>query len=195
MVNHFDCLASVYDRFAAAPDRVRLHALLDLPAAGLLLDAAGGTGHVSFPLQPHVKAAVIADLSRGMLRQASSKGFTLLVRARIEALPFRAASFSRILLVDALHHVRNQEAGVAELARVLQPRGRLVVIEPDIRRLAVKLIYFVEVLLGMGSRFRFPAEITALLSRQGLRTAVAGDDAFRVWIVAERPRGGETDDP
>lgn len=126
-----------------------------------------------------------------MLTQAQKKGGTLLVQARLEALPFRAASFSRILLVDALHHVRDQEAGLDELARVLEGRGRVVVIEPDIRRFAVTLVRLAEALLGMGSRFRSAAEIMAMLARRGLRPCIAGYDAFRVWIVADGPSGDD----
>jgi demethylmenaquinone methyltransferase/2-methoxy-6-polyprenyl-1,4-benzoquinol methylase len=163
MIDYFDRLAAVYDRFIAPPDHTRLASVLGLPAAGPLLDAAGGTGSVSFPLHPRAGATVVADLSRGMLTQAQKKGFTLLAQARLEALPFRTASFSRILLVDALHHVQNQEAGLAELARVLEPRGRMVIIEPDIRRFAVKLVRLAEAILGMGSRFRSAAEIIAML--------------------------------
>lgn len=47
-----------------------------------------------------------------------------------EALPFPAASFDGAVMLNSLHHVPDPAAALAEAARVLVPRGRLVVVEP-----------------------------------------------------------------
>jgi 2-polyprenyl-3-methyl-5-hydroxy-6-metoxy-1,4-benzoquinol methylase len=50
-----------------------------------------------------------------------------------ERLPFAAASFDRVVVVDMLEHVVNERAFVAELARVLRPGGVLIVNTPHLK--------------------------------------------------------------
>ena len=47
-------------------------------------------------------------------------------------------------MVDALHHVADQEATIRELWRLLKPGGRIIIEEPDIRRFEVKLLALIE---------------------------------------------------
>jgi len=186
MINYFDYIASIYDRLDIHPDPSRLHLLLALPADGPLLDAAGGTGRVSLSLRSLVGAVVISDLSHQMLRQAKKKGFSLTVQARTERLPFLDAIFSRVLVVDALHHFTDQHAAVAELSRVLKPEGRIVIVEPDVTRFPAKVASLVERWMFMGSRFHPAGEIANMLSGQGLSAFIASRDSFRVWIAADK---------
>jgi ubiquinone/menaquinone biosynthesis C-methylase UbiE len=86
-----------------------------------------------------VREVFVADLSRGMLRRAAGKGLAT-VCTPAESLPFPSGSFDRIIMMDALHHVIDQRQTAGELWRVLAPGGRIVIVEPDIRKFIVKLL-------------------------------------------------------
>jgi SAM-dependent methyltransferase len=53
-------------------------------------------------------------------------------------LPFADAEFDRVVVVDMLEHVADDEAFVAELARVTRPRGRLIVNTPHAKDTALR---------------------------------------------------------
>lgn len=186
MIDHFAFAAPIYDRVLGPPDIRRLDRLLR-PGDGLrILDAGGGTGRVSAGLRGRTAHLVISDLSRPMLLRAARKGL-LAVSAPAECLPFPDASFDRILVVDALHHFRRQEAAVAEFARILKPGGRLLIEEPDLRRMAVRAVALAERLLLMESRFHPPADIARMMRKHGMDARIAETDLFRAWVVGDKP--------
>lgn len=189
MLDHFDILAPVYERVIGPPDPTRLKDLLRLPTDGWLLDAGGGTGRVAATLRPFVGGLVVGDQSLHMLRRAREKQTLHPVRAQVQRLPFADGFFSRILVVDALHHFFDQPAAARELARVLAPGGRLVIEEPDIHRPAVKLVALAERMALMGSTFLAPEVVRDMLAAQGLRAHIAERDRFSAWIVADKPSG------
>ena len=186
MPDHFDLLASFYERVIRPPDPAELVGHLALPASGLLLDAGGGTGRVAGALRPFVDQVVVSDLSLRMLRQAGRKEGLVPLRAHAEHLPFPDASFERVVVVDALHHFCSQEEAVTDLLRVLKPGGRLVIEEPDVTRLVVKIVALAEKLALMRSRFLTPEAIGELVARRGSIAEIRRDDRFRAWIVVEK---------
>ncbi len=186
MLDHFGFFAPFYDRVIGPPDPARLQGLLRLPVAGRLLDAGGGTGRVSMQLRPLVEELFISDLSLKMLQRAQSKGLGYPAAAHVEYLPYPDESFERVLVVDALHHFCDQQESVAELARVLKPGGRLVIEEPDLRRLSVKMVAVAEKVALMRSHFFYPSEIQAMVADQGLEAQIVSDGGFATWIVADK---------
>ena len=184
---HFDLLAPLYDRLMRRPEARPLAQALNLPAAGLLLDAGGGTGRVSRALAPWVKGVVVCDASRRMLAQARPAGLGA-VQGHAETLPFADGAFDRVLVVDALHHFRRQREAMGELVRVLAPGGRLLVSEPDTAHAGVRLIALAERLALMDSHFLPPEEIAAILAAQGLTPRIARNGSTTAWIVADKPK-------
>jgi ubiquinone/menaquinone biosynthesis C-methylase UbiE len=187
LLDHFAMIAPHYDRLATFRHGERMVALLDLPPGGTLLDAGGGTGRVAQHLGAQAACVVVLDASFPMLVQAVAKPGLTAVQGEVERLPLAGASIARIVMVDAFHHLRDQARALSEMHRVLAPRGRLVILEPDIRRLAVRLIGLGEKLLLMRSRFRSGEEIASLARHLGLKVDVERNGDGSVWIVAERP--------
>ncbi|MBI3989824.1 MAG: class I SAM-dependent methyltransferase [candidate division NC10 bacterium] len=66
-----------------------------------------------------------------VLAGARFPGMVTLVQADAAALPLQSASIRTVVAYDALHHVEDLRGAVAEIARVLHPRGRLIVSDWD----------------------------------------------------------------
>ncbi|MDX9866349.1 MAG: class I SAM-dependent methyltransferase [Kiritimatiellia bacterium] len=175
MFDHFNIVAPFYERLIPPSDPSLLLSLLELAPACTLLDAAGGTGRVAGTLAALAGRVVVCDVSPRMLARARKKGLET-VQAEVEALPFADASFDRILLVDAFHHLKDQRAATRELLRVMKPAGRLVIEEPDNRRLFVKIVAVLEKLFLMRSRFFRPESMMQLIAACGGK---CGDRALR----------------
>jgi ubiquinone/menaquinone biosynthesis C-methylase UbiE len=182
LFNHFDILAPYYDRFIRSNDPERFLKLCHLPASGRMLDAGGGTGRKSQPLSKFVDEIIIADSSFGMLSQARGKEGLIPVGSETEHLPFCDESFSRVIMVDAFHHIADYPATVEELWRVLQPGGWIVIEEPDIRFFPVKIIAAIEKMALMRSHFISPQKIANAFSYSNAEANVKIDNGT-AWII------------
>lgn len=185
-LNHFDRVAPFYDRLIPSPGSDLLAEISGLPISGRLLDAAGGTGRIAEGLVDYAGRVIVADSSMKMLHQARSKSGLDLVGSETERLPFADGSFERVVIVDAFHHLANQTHSLAELWRVLSPGGRLVIEEPDIRRMAVKLIALAEKLTLFRSHFVSAERIAILLGRYDARVTVRREGHI-AWVTGEKP--------
>ena len=115
-------------------DRFHLAALAALAQPEWIVGDLGcGTGQISAALAPFVARVIAVDASAAML-QAARKRLSLLDnidlrRGDLEALPIDDGrlDFATIMLV--LHHVPEPARAIAEVARVLKPAGRLVLVD------------------------------------------------------------------
>ncbi|HMM81013.1 MAG TPA: bifunctional demethylmenaquinone methyltransferase/2-methoxy-6-polyprenyl-1,4-benzoquinol methylase UbiE [Pyrinomonadaceae bacterium] len=136
-----------------------LRTILD-NAEAAVLDVACGTGDLSLELASGAKASITGtDFCRPMLEFAKTKidaaDLTIpLVEADAMELPFPSESFDAVTIAFGLRNLPNVENGLAELLRILRPKGKLVVLEfsqpviPGIRE-AFNL-YFTRVLPRIG---------------------------------------------
>ena len=185
LLDHFGLLAPHYDRLIRPADVARLAGLVGLPTPGRLLDVGGGTGRIAQALTSQVGCIIVADESWKMLSRTRDKQGLRPAASHAERLPFPSGAFERVVMVDAFHHLADQEQCLAELVRVCAPGGRVVVEEPDIARPGVWAIAALELLALMRSRFRRGETIARLLEQLGAKTSVHHQDAT-VWIVAEK---------
>ncbi|MGQ9597881.1 MAG: class I SAM-dependent methyltransferase [Anaerolineae bacterium] len=180
--DHFSLVAPFYDRlFALDPGPLR--ELLELPGDGRILDIGGGTGRVAQALRDSDEEIIVLDESVGMLRQARCKGL-MAVCGEAERIPFAHGTFSRVLMVDTFHHLRNQRQAATEVLRVLVRGGRLVMEEPNLERIAVRLIALGEKLALMRSHFRSPQVVQEMFEAAGGRVRLKREGA-RFWVVVE----------
>jgi demethylmenaquinone methyltransferase/2-methoxy-6-polyprenyl-1,4-benzoquinol methylase len=108
-----------------------------LPAEGVILDVASGTAGVALQLSARSGARVVGvDLTEQMLREghrrvaAAGKGERIgLLTGRAEQLPFPDRSFDALTFTYLLRYVRDPQATLAELARVLRPGGIMASLE------------------------------------------------------------------
>lgn len=116
------------------PDRVL--DLLDPRPGTRCLDLGCGTGYLTRPLAVRVgeRSAVGLDRSRLMLAELAERARRRGVRPQAvlgsaTQLPFRRASFARVLSVNLHHEVDERERMLAETVRALEPGGSLLVVD------------------------------------------------------------------
>jgi SAM-dependent methyltransferase len=92
-----------------------------------ILEVGCGWGELAQWLARDTGAEVVAvDLSPRMVALARERGVEARV-ADVQELPFEDGAFDVVVAAWMLYHVPELDRGIAELARVLRPGGRLVV--------------------------------------------------------------------
>ncbi len=103
------------------------------------LDVAGGSGDLARGLAQRVGPrghVILSDINRRMLERGRARmvdaglvGNTSFVLANAEALPFASGSFHCVTIGFGLRNVTDKVAALAQMCRVLQPGGRLLVLD------------------------------------------------------------------
>jgi SAM-dependent methyltransferase len=107
-----------------------------------VLEVGGGEGELAVRIVGELRAELAAvDQSRRMVEIQRSRGIDARV-GDVQELPFGDGEFDVAVAAWMLFHVPDLDRGLAELARVLKPSGRLVAVTnssehlPDLWRLA-----------------------------------------------------------
>jgi len=150
-----------------------------------ILDVGGGTGRVTVLLKPITRQVIVVDSARRMLTQAQNKGLDCLLTLS-EHLPFEKGTFDRIILVDALHHVIDQQQTLKEMWRLLAPGGKMIIEEPDIHHWLVKLVAWGEKLLLMRSHFIEPEQIMSMCQFSPTARVELIRDKAIAWVIISK---------
>lgn len=107
---------------------------IQAPPDAMLLDLGCGTGVTTrklaaacgvqrcFGLDGHLPAA----------REATHRGLRVGIADFESVFPFTTAAFDIVIVNQVIEHVRNLDVFVAELARILRPRGHLLLATPNL---------------------------------------------------------------
>lgn len=134
----FGASAHAYTVSAGHGDPAMLTRVVELarPSAGdCALDIATGAGHTALAIAPHVARVVAYDLTPQMLaetaRNAAARGLQNVEtrQGAAEELPFDDASFDIVTVRQAPHHFADVRRAVGEMARVVKPKGRVVIVD------------------------------------------------------------------
>lgn len=129
-----------------------------------VLDAGCGQGHLKTDFERFNKKIDYygVDLTVGDPRWT----FRVSAVADLQALPFTAKSFDKIISIEVLEHVENPDQVFAELARVLRPGGSFFIAVPfvwhlhqephDHHRFTKYSIQFMAALHGLNIEFLLP---------------------------------------
>jgi ubiquinone/menaquinone biosynthesis C-methylase UbiE len=102
------------------------------------IDIATGAGHTALAVAPHVAEMIAYDLTPQMLeetaRNAAERGLTNLTTQQgpAEDLPFPDNSFDIVTVRVAPHHFADIKKSIQEMARVVKPGGRVVVVDTTV---------------------------------------------------------------
>jgi len=162
------------------------------PRGGRVLDLGAGTGRVAMDVEASTGTRVTAcDVDLPALTTGHPSITGGIVGADGQALPFESGSFAAVYLVYVLHHVADQVRVLAEVRRVLEDGGRIVLVEFDARSSLVRLFRLLARATRRRCSFHAPGSLVALLKAAGFDAEIAILDraTFVVKGVRKNPRG------
>lgn len=120
---------------AGGPDLAAMVAAAGATGEARLLDVATGAGHTALAFAPLVGEVVAVDLTEAM--HAAGRGLAdergianvAFQRGDAERLPFPDGSFDLVTCRYAAHHFPRPAAAAGEMARVLAPGGRVLLVD------------------------------------------------------------------
>lgn len=210
--------ARAYDRLSAVYDERWRHYLdetlswvsrqVEARWPARLLDVGCGTGELIRRLKTHMPETLFVGLdpSAGMLGRADLKfpkgeGRTALLQAPAERIPMKDSSFDWVTCVNSLHCLEAPDQAIGEMARVLRPEGKLLLIDWS------RESWLCQLLDAWCRRFDpthvamyRPGEVKQMLERAGLSLLaiedfrVGGLAGLRLWemmsLTAVKPASG-----
>jgi ubiquinone/menaquinone biosynthesis C-methylase UbiE len=196
----YDALAPNFDRDRALPEGVAeaIRAAV-IEAAGVarprVLDLGAGTGRIGWPFVASGDDYVGADLSFGMLRAfmaraGADRRIPRLVQADGHRLPFPAATFDAVMLIQVFGGMSDWQQFVGEARRVLRSSGVAMIgrtVAPDDGLDARMKRELASILAGIGAQARGKnkrEDVQSLLAANAreTRTLVAS------WTAERTPR-------
>jgi ubiquinone/menaquinone biosynthesis C-methylase UbiE len=172
--------AEEFSRSPLMTDPALLARLVDwseVTGAESVLDVACGPGLVASAFAPKARRVVGIDVTPAMLARAigvvrEHRQLVHFVLGDVRQLPFRAASFDRVVSRRAFHHLPDAAAVLREMARVCTPAGAVLIEDqaPPADRAAAETMTVIDRLRDPShTRAVSPDDWPALLGGCGLR--------------------------
>lgn len=189
---YFNQLAQAWNR--EVPEEPRLKSLLlrfGIAPGEWVLDVGAGTGRTSKWISQMVGTqgkVFVLDFAEAMLKEAKamhlSNGYW--VCGDVHFLPFRDASFDKIVCFSAFPHFSDKERAIGEMRRILKPKGKCLILHTLSHD---RLNAFHASLEGpVREDVLPPIEITgALFSRGGFSVEVSEESEDLYWLECIRP--------
>lgn len=115
---------------------VALWRILSELAPRTVLEVGGGQGELAERMQSELGAHVtFVDQSERMVELARARGIADAHVGDVQQLPFDDATFDTVVAAWMLYHVPDVDRGLAEIARVLAPGGKLVAVTNSVRHI------------------------------------------------------------
>jgi ubiquinone/menaquinone biosynthesis C-methylase UbiE len=170
----------VFDMTRYSPDNLtfwvpHLIRIGQMTASTPVLDLGCGTGGFTLALQALTGARVVGvDITLRLLQYAAQKPASQglwWVQGPAAALPFSEAIFARALISLALHQFPDRAQVLTEVARILQPRGLLIIrtITPEATQQRIPFRFFPRMAEIEAARLPTIADLEALLIGAGFR--------------------------
>jgi SAM-dependent methyltransferase len=126
--NNLRARQNLYEETEGPNAREVLWGALAALAPRRVLEVGGGPGELAERMRDDLGATVsFLDISPRMVELARERGIDAQV-GDVQSLPFADESFDTAVAAWMLYHVPDLDRGLAELARVLAPGGRLVAV-------------------------------------------------------------------
>jgi ubiquinone/menaquinone biosynthesis C-methylase UbiE len=160
---------------------------LNIPAGGVALDVGSGPGNVTASLARAGEPDGVAlgvDISEAMLERAVRNeagpqvGF---LRADAQRLPLRDNTIDAVTSMAVFQLIPDPAAALGEIARVLRPGGRLVIMVPTAGRAA----RFWQLLPNVGAHAFGEDEIADILEDKGFASVRVKNAGTFQWVRAK----------
>jgi len=191
---YFNQLAGKWDKMTSEETRSRLPEMikdLEIKAGDTILDVGGGTG-ILLPLLYEAagnKSKIVSlDIAEEMLRQARNNSYPSnihYVHADVAAIPLASESFDFVICYSCFPHFPDKIKALAEMARVLRSKGRLVICHTASRHEINELHKSIGDVIG-NDTIPDEAIMRRMLSKSGLNTIKVRDEAYRYFAIAAK---------
>ncbi|MBN2415644.1 methyltransferase domain-containing protein [bacterium] len=189
--DYFNDLAPVWnDRMQDDPSLGAHMDRFGISPGQYVLDVGAGTGR----LVPYLLArtggggrVIVQDIADRMLAEGTRRHGTEAVWlcSDVHALPLPGNLFDSVICYSAFPHFQNKQQALAEMARVLKPGGRILILHSDS---SDTLNAFHAQLAGPVHADRLPAApgMAALLKKAGFRPLILEERTGLYWVEARK---------
>jgi len=196
IADRYDLITAVLSYGQDAKWKRQLVTIADVRKGERALDLAAGTGDIAFAVAARGAKTIGLDITHRMLQLAQGKSHAVtFITGDMMQLPFARSSFTLVTTGYGLRNVPDLTTAIDEIARVLQPGGRLLSLDfnkPDNRIIrAAYLAYLAVVGSALGwilhrdpDTYRYiPASIRRYAGARGVADLLASRGFDHVTVI------------